>query len=138
MTSDEKLALVRQHYALNQAGDHAAAQALLTDDFLIEIPDYMPFGGTYRGKGAFLELIPAVVNSVAVTGMKFVATTVGGDHAVEIVEFTLADDPAPPTQVAELITFRGHQICEIRPFYADAQRFIDAAARRKQAANPRR
>jgi hypothetical protein len=56
----------------------------------------MPFAGTYRGKGAFRELIPIVVGTVGVTSMKYVATTVGDDYAVEIVEFTLARDTGSP------------------------------------------
>ncbi len=130
MTPEEQLELVKKHYALNAAGDRAAAEELLTDDFFIEIPPYMPFAGVYRGKGAFRELIPIVVESASVTDMKFVATTVGDGYAVEIVEFTLAGHDGPPAQVAEVISFRGNQICEIRPFYFDPAPFIEAAAQR--------
>ena len=132
MTPEEQLKLVQKHYALSAAGDHAAARELLTDDFSITIPPHMPFAGIYRGKDAFRELIPIVVETIAVTGMKFVATTVGGDYAVEIVEFTLADHDGP-VQVLELNRFRGNQICEIRPFYFDPAPMIAAAARRKPA-----
>jgi ketosteroid isomerase-like protein len=96
VTSAEQLELVKKFYALNVAGDHAAARELLTDDFSITIPSYMPFTGVFRGKDAFRELIPIVVKSLGVSGMKFVATTVGDDHAVEIVEFTLNGYEAPP------------------------------------------
>jgi len=137
VTPEEQLELVKKHYALNAAGDYPAAQELLTDDFFITIPSYMPFAGVYRGKGAFRELIPIVVETVAVTGMEFVATTVGGDYAVEIVEFTLAGDAGPPFQAAEVIRFRGNQICEIRPFYFDPAPMIAAAARRNPTESSR-
>jgi hypothetical protein len=78
-------------------------------------------------------LIPIVVKAIAVTGMKFVATTVGDDHAVEIVEFMLDGYEGPPVQVAEVIRFRGNLICEIRPFYFDARPMIAVAAKRKAA-----
>jgi ketosteroid isomerase-like protein len=130
MTPEEQLALVKLHYSLIAAGD-PAAQELLTDDFSLTIPPYMPFAGVYRGKGAFLELIPIVVNSVPVTGMKHVATTVGDDHVVELVEFSLAGHDGPPVEAAEVIRFRGNQICEIRPFYFDPAPFIAAAERNK-------
>jgi ketosteroid isomerase-like protein len=133
MTPEEQLELVKKHYTLNSAGDYPAAQELLTDDFFITIPSYMPFAGVYRGKGAFRELIPIVVETAAVTGMKLVATTVGDNYAVEIVEFTLAGDAGSPFQVAEVIRFRGNQICEIRPFYFDPAPMIAAAARRKSS-----
>jgi ketosteroid isomerase-like protein len=131
VTPEEQLELVENHYALNAAGDHAAARELLTDDFFITIPPNMPFAGVYRGKDAFRELIPIVIETIAVTGMTFVATTVGNDYAVEIVEFTLAGHDGPPVQVLELNRFRGNQICEIRPFYFDPAPMIAAAERRK-------
>lgn len=128
-TAEEKLAILRQHYALNGAGDHAAARELLTEDFVITIPSFMPFGGTYRGKDAFLQLIPLVRQAAKVEGLEFVATTVGGDCAVEIVEFSLAGHDGPKPQVAELIRFRGDRICEIRPYYSDPFPFMAGAAR---------
>ena len=126
-SADEKLAILKRHYALNGAGDYAAAGELLTDDFVITIPAFMPFGGTYRGKTAFAELVPLVRGTAKVESLKFGATTIGGDYAVEVVEFALAGHDGPPPQVAELIHFRGHQICEIRPFYSDPYPFMAGA-----------
>lgn len=130
MTSEEQLALVKKHYALNTAGDHAAARDLLTEDFSITIPPYMPFAGVYRGKDAFRTLIPLVAETVGLANVKYVATTVGDDHAVEIVEFSLADGST--VEAAEMVKFRGHQICEIRPFFFDPAPMISAAARRRR------
>lgn len=125
--ADPKLDIVRRHYALNASGDHAAARELLTDDFVIVVPAFMPFGGTYRGKDAFLELIPRVRAAAAVLSIKPIATSVGDDHVVEIVEFTLAGHDGPKPQVAELIRFRGDRICEIRPFHSDPFPFMGRA-----------
>ena len=132
MTREQQLELVKKHYALNSAGDYAAAEQLLTDDFSITIPPPFPFAGLYRGKGAFRELIPLVVKSIAPV-IKTVATTVGGDYAVVIVEFTLPGDEAPLALVAEAIRFRGEQISEIRPYYHDPAPLLAAAARRTSA-----
>ncbi|WP_188671911.1 nuclear transport factor 2 family protein [Subtercola lobariae] len=129
MTPQEQLELVKKHYSLNKAGDFDEAQKLLTDDFSITIPDYMPFAGVYRGKNAFVELIPIVAKSVSVKTLTYVATTVGDDHAVELVEFTLEGGGDTPVEVAEVVWFRGEQISEIRPFYFDPAPFIEAAAR---------
>lgn len=133
MTSAEQLELVNRFYALSAAGDHAAARELLTEDFSITIPSYMPFAGVYRGKDAFRELIPIVVASITVASMKFVATTVGDDHVVKIVEFTLTGYDGPPIAVVEVSRFRGKQICEVRPFYFDARPMIEVAAQRRAA-----
>jgi hypothetical protein len=136
MTPEEQRHLVDKHYSLHAAGDFAAAGELLTDDFFITIPAFMPFAGVYRGKDAFRELIPIVVEAAAVTSMKFIATTVGDGCAVEIVEFTLAGYDGPPVQVAELNLFRDNMICEIRPFYSDPAPWIEAAAHRTKAGAP--
>jgi ketosteroid isomerase-like protein len=133
VTREEQRKLVDDHYSLSAAGDFAGARELLTDDFVITIPPPMPFAGTYRGKDASRELAPIVVEAVAVTGMKFVATTVGDGCAVEIVEFTLAGYDGPPVQVAELILFRDNKICEIRPFYFDPAPMIDIADLRRRS-----
>jgi ketosteroid isomerase-like protein len=127
MSPSEQLELVNRHYALNGARNYDAAQELLTEDFVLEIPSFMPFGGVYRGKGAFREAIPIVARMAAVTGLKFVATTVGENCAVEIVEFTLAGHSGAPVRVAEFIQFRGNQICRITPFYSDPHPFMTNA-----------
>lgn len=134
MTHEEQLELVRQHYALNFAGNHAAARELLTDDFEITIPYFMPFGRTYRGKDAFLELIPIVVKALAIRRIEHVATTIGDGYAMELVEFTLDGHDGPALAVAEVIKFRGNQICEIRPYYYDPLPMIELARKRSQAA----
>ncbi len=136
MTPEEQIELVKRHYALNASGDYAAAEDLLTDDFVITIPPFLPFAGVYRGKKAFRELIPRVVESLAVVKIKSVATTVGDDHAVEVVEFTFAGDDGVTVQNTEVIRFRGQQICEIRPFYHDPAPWIAAAARLEAARTP--
>ena len=129
MTQEEKLDLVRRHYDLTGAANYPAAQELLTDDFSITIPSSLPFGGTYLGKGAFVELIPIVAKAVTPISLRFIETAVSEDSVVQIVEFILEGNSAS-TYVAELIRFRGDQICEIKPFYSDVNSFMTAAARK--------
>ena len=89
----------------------------------------------YRGKEAFRVLIPAVAEAVPLTNIEYVASTVGGDYVIEIVEFTLAHGHGR-VEATEVIRFRGNQICEVRPFYFDPTPMITAAARRKSAEIP--
>jgi ketosteroid isomerase-like protein len=134
MTPEQQLDLVKRHYALNSAGEFDSAAELVTDDFVITIPPYLPFAGTYRGKTAMRTLIPIVVSSVSVSTVKYVATTVGDGYVAELVEFTLAGYDGPPMQAVEVNTFRGEQICEIRPYYFDATSMVDAARAKKAGA----
>lgn len=134
MTPEQQLELVKQHYALNGAGDFDGAAELVTDDFVITIPPYMPFAGVYQGKTAMRQLIPIVVASVAVSSVEYVATTVGDGYVAELVEFTLAGNDGPPMRAVEVNSFRGNQICEIRPYYFDATSMVEAAKARKPQA----
>ena len=134
MTPEQQLDLVKRHYALNTAGDFDGAAEFVTDDFVITIPPYMPFAGAYRGKTAMRTLIPIVVSSVSVSNVKYVATTVGDGYVAELVEFTLAGHDGPPMQAVEVNTFRGEQICEIRPYYFDATSMVDAAQAKRAGA----
>ena len=86
------------------------------------------------GKDAFREVIPIVRQEIAVKELRFVATTLSDDYAVEVVEFILEDHDGAPLPVAELIRFRGKQICEVKPFYNDPFPMIEIATRRMAAA----
>jgi ketosteroid isomerase-like protein len=135
MTPEEQVELVKRHYALNIAGDPEAAEQLLSDDFVITTPPYMPFGGTFRGKGAFRELIPLVAKTVGVSKLEFVATTVGDDFVIEVVDFILDGQYGPPLRVLEVNRIRDGLICEITPFYFDSAPWIAAGERRENASN---
>ncbi|WP_029528036.1 nuclear transport factor 2 family protein [Polaromonas glacialis] len=132
MTHEEQLSLVHQHYALGLAGNQIAARELLTDDFQITIPYFMPFGGTYRSKDAFRELIPIVLKALAIRKIDHIATTVGEGYAMGLVEFTLEGHDGQPLAVAEVIKFRDNKICEIRPYYYDPFPMIKMAEQRSQ------
>ena len=136
MTAEEKIEIAARFYALNSGGNLDAAEELLTEDFFITIPPHLPFGGVYRGRSAFRALIPLVVGSVGMARVNFVATTAGGDYAIEIVEWVLADESGSIVQGTEVIRFRGNQICEIRPYYFDAAPMVAAAAARRAEAGP--
>jgi ketosteroid isomerase-like protein len=132
MTAEERRDLVGRFYKLNAQGDRDAAEQLLTDDFVITTPAYMPFGGTFRGKGAFRELIPRVASTIPLGKLEFLETTVGEEFAVELVDFALEGQEGP-LRVAEVIRFRGDEICEISPFYFDPAPWIAAGERKKAA-----
>ena len=93
----------------------------------------MPFGGTFRGKGAFRELIPLVASTIPLGKLEFLETTVGDEFAVELVDFTSRRSRGP-LRVAEVIRFRGEQICEIYARSTSIPAPWIAAGERKKAA----
>lgn len=92
----------------------------------------MPFRRTYRGKDAFLELIPIYVKALAIRKIEHIATTIGDGYAMELVEFTLDGLDDPPLAVAEIIKFHDNKICEIRPYYYDSFPMINMTQQRSQ------
>lgn len=129
MSSDaEKLAIIKALYAATGSGDFDAAEAFLTDDFFITEADTLPMAGVYRGKTALRQLYTRVMGMMDVAGLEIHVTTVGGDRAVTMVDFTFTDPSLARAEVAEMFRFRDDRICEIRPFYFDPAPIIAACA----------
>lgn len=132
MSSEDMIRFVDDLYAASAAGDWAAIEAMLTDDFVAYEADGLPMAGEYRGKGGLLELYTKVFGLVDVGGLDLLQTTAGGDHAVTILSIRYADPALAPSELCEMFRFRDGLICEIKPFYYDPQTF-HAAHRAKLA-----
>ena len=130
----QRLALVNQLYALTGAGDWAAAEQHLTDDFFVIEADHLPFAGTYSGKGGLRALFDKVMSMADVTDMQIRETTIGEDHAVTLVDLVFA--AGGRAQIAEMFRFRGDQICEIRPFYFDPAPVFAAVEAKRATLTP--
>jgi len=124
--------LVRQLYARTQAGDWAAAEAQLTDDFVAVEADNLPFAGTYSGKGALRALFEKVMGMTDVVDMQIHEITAGEEHAVTLVDLVFAKPEGARAQIAEMFRFRGDLVCEIRPFYFDPAPVVAAAAAKQE------
>jgi ketosteroid isomerase-like protein len=127
----QKLAIVNKLYALTGAGDWAAAEHHLTDDFFITEADHLPFAGVYSGKGALHTMFVKLMSMTDVADMQFHDMTVGQDHVVALVDLVFAGGQR--ARIAETFRFRGDQICEILPFYFDPAPVV-AAVEAKRAA----
>jgi ketosteroid isomerase-like protein len=127
----QRLALVNQLYALTSAGDWAAAEEHLTDDFVAVEADHLPFAGTYSGKGGLRALFDKVMSMADVIDMQIRETTVGEDHAVTLVDLVFA--AGGRAQIAEMFRFRDDRICEIRPYYFDPAPVLAAVAAKRAA-----
>ena len=116
-----RLATARRLYQLALAGDFAAAEALVTDDFAIHEAPALPFGGTYRGKGALKELLTRVGGMLKLKDVRFGGFLEEGDDVVVLIELVAdrqgAEERIP---VMERMRFRGALIHELIPFYFDS------------------
>ena len=134
MTPEEQIELVKRHYALNASGDYAAAEDLLTDDFVITIPSFLPFAGVYRGPRALQQLFEIVMASAGVVGLDIHEITAGGDRVVALLDLLLEGTPPVRVPLAETFRVREGKVCEIRPYYYDPTPIVSAVAARKKAA----
>lgn len=126
MTHDEKLAVIDALYAAAGVGDFDAAEALLTDDLVIEEAAGLPMAGTYTGRTALRNLYGDVMGMMEVAGLERIETTTGGDYAVTILYFRFVDPDLEPAHLCERFRFRDGKVCEIKPYYFDPATVIAA------------
>lgn len=123
-------AVVETLYEHTRNGDWASAEQLLTEDFFVTEPGTLPFGGTYRGRGALRQLVGIVFGTLDVVGLDIHDITVGHEHAVSLLDMSLAGEPPLQVSIAEVFRFRDGKVCEIRPCYFDTGPVTEYAARR--------
>lgn len=121
MTQSEMLAIIDELYEASGVGDFDRAEALLTDDLVIEEAAGLPMAGIYTGRQALRELFTRVMGMMEVAGLERIQTTTGGEYAVTILYFKFADPDLAPAHLCERFRFRDGKVCEIKPYYFDQQ-----------------
>jgi ketosteroid isomerase-like protein len=135
MTDAHLRRVTQDLYELCSRGEWAKVETLLTDDFVaIESPQ-LPFGGVYRGVAGFRELFGRVFGLLDITSIEVEDITVGGNHAVAVLNMMLAGDPPVRVPLTEVFRFREGKVCEVRPHYFNPRQIIEAAEARKARAS---
>lgn len=132
MSAQQTIEFVDRLYATAGAGDWAAVEDMLTDDFVALEADGLPMAGAFRGKGGLRELFTLVMGLMDVAGFDRVQITAGGDYAVCILSIRFADPALRPAELCELFRFRDGKCCEIKPYYFDPAT-VQAATRAKSS-----
>ncbi|MEZ5459735.1 MAG: alpha/beta hydrolase fold domain-containing protein [Steroidobacteraceae bacterium] len=116
-----RLDTAQRMYQLALTGDFKTVETLVTDDFAIHEASALPFGGTYRGKGALQELLVKIGGMLKLKDVRFGGFMEEGDSVVSLLELVVdrggRDEIIP---LMERIRFRGALICELQPFYFDS------------------
>ena len=110
------------------SGDWTKAATLMTEDILIREAPTLPFAGEFRGVEAMRELFGRV-QSTGVTGAHLHQVTTGGDWVVALVDLLLEGDPPVRCPLAEAFRLQNGKVCEIIPYYFNADLMARAAAR---------
>lgn len=115
------IATARRMYRLALGGDFEAAEALLTDDFVIHEASALPFAGTYRGKGALREVLTKVGGMLRPEDLRLRGFLEAGDTVVVLIALMVRrKGEIELISLMERLRFRGELICELQPFYFDA------------------
>jgi ketosteroid isomerase-like protein len=122
-------ATVMALYEACGSGDWAKAATMMTEDILITEAPTLPFAGEFRGVEAMRELFGRVF-STGVTGTQLHQATAGGDWVVVLADLILAGDPPVRCPLAEAFRLQDGKVCEIVPYYFNADLMMQAAALR--------
>jgi ketosteroid isomerase-like protein len=116
----ELLATAHRLYEAAGRGDWVAAEAELHHDLVIHEAASLPYGGTYRGKGALRQLVQTVGGHWSNASFERHGMAVGAGRVV--VFFTIAFDTPGGRQTHEIVEvneFKDGRIAVIKPFYWD-------------------
>lgn len=122
-TTAETRRVIEAAYGASTQGDIPGFLAFIGEDIVCHEPAYLPFGGTYTGKAAFLELAKVITDYLDFGQATVHHIVAEGERAIGII--SIADRATnAPTYFAEEATVRDGKIVELRLFYFDAQSML--------------
>ena len=121
--------LIEALYAATGAGDWAAAEEMLHDDFVAVEADSMPYAGTYSGKKGLRELFEKVMSFWSDPSLDIHAITVGETAAVGLLTMhatVRATGERLAIPIAEAFHFKDGKVTRIVPYYYDTHAVVRA------------
>jgi hypothetical protein len=128
MTATESLtetnrAIVEKLYAAAASGDLAAIAGFVAEDVVVIEPDFLPYGGTYRGLAEFAALMPSIGQCLDLTSVRVNYTIADGDRVAACLGIKDVNT-GEYTDFIEQSTLRDGKIVEMKLFYHDGQSMI--------------
>jgi uncharacterized protein len=121
-TTTESAAVVRRFSDLLRSGKLHEASEVMSEDVAIRHTPALPYGGEYRGRDGFTELVNKMMGMVTPTRLTETEWLAVGDimTARTTVRFTsIASGEAAETRVVEISTVRDGHIVELDVYYKD-------------------
>jgi ketosteroid isomerase-like protein len=106
-------------YAAAAAGDMAVLQEILADDFSVEEPNFLPYGGSHHGREAFVALFAEVSKVIDLTALVLDGLTVEDEFAYARVRVPLVDGSGDAF-ILEEWRLRDGRVVEARIFWLHA------------------
>lgn len=116
------------------AADMEKILSFLSDDLVIEEPDFLPYAGTYKGKSAFPDLFGNICLHMDMTQINLNYLIVDGDRVV-------ANLAIPDTTNGELTSFfeesiwKDGKIVAMKLYYFNPQTMLEKAGLTRSAAS---
>lgn len=123
--TERNRAVVRGLYDAATSGDLPGALEALAEDVVVYEPDFLPYGGVYRGKQAFVELFGKIAQCLDLSRVTVHYYVADGERVIAVLgipDLTTGE----LAHFAEQSTVRDGKIAEMRLFYYDPQSMISA------------
>lgn len=123
--TDETRRVVTQMYDAAVSGDMAGFFACIDSEVVTHEPSFLPYGGSYAGIGALMELLSKEVSQhLDITQPKIDRIVADGDRAFTVIRLR-CQATGEETLLAEEAVVRNGKVVELRVFYFDAGSLIE-------------
>lgn len=123
--TDETRRVVTQMYDAAVSGDMAGFFACIDPEVVTHEPSFLPYGGSYAGIGALMELLSKDVSQhLDITQPKIDRIVADGDRAFTVIRLR-CQATGEETLLAEEAVVRNGKVVELRVFYFDAGSLIE-------------
>lgn len=124
--TERNRAVVQALYDAGARGDVPALMDHLAEDIVVHEPPFLPYGGRYAGREAFLGMFGEIGNYLDLSAIALEYLVADGQRVIGVLRIP---DRATgePTLLAEQSTLRDGKVVEMRIFYFDPGSMITAA-----------
>ena len=123
--TEQNRRLMQAIYDAVSAGDLDGVFNRLADDVVIREPEFLPYGGEYRGKELFGELVGKIAKTYDMTQIKADYIVADGERVIGVLrmpDLATGED----VLVAEESIIRDGKVVQMTVFVHDAQSLISA------------
>ena len=123
--TDETRRVVTEMYEAALGGDMAGFFACIDPEVVTHEPPFLPYGGSYAGIGALMELLAGDVSKhLDITRPKIDRIVADGDRAFTVIRLR-CQATGDETVLAEEAVVRSGKVVELRVYYFDAGSLIE-------------